>query len=131
MTVAAEEALTLQQCLRAGSNGLARRFFRAAAKIVDIPWEIAVGNDLRHPRVKGARPPMLRFSNWYIGKLHVAAARDSTLAAEFLKVVNLIMPPSSLLSPAIVRRVWQGNRKHGLSADSAAVEAAVRKSAAS
>ena len=37
MTVAALEALTLQQCLRTGSNDLARRFFKAAAKIVDIP----------------------------------------------------------------------------------------------
>ena len=108
MTVAAEEALTLQQCLLAGSNDLARRFFKAAAKIVDIPWDIAVGNDLRHPQVKGARPPTLRFINWYIGKLHLAATRDSTLAAAFLKVLNLTMPPSSLLSPAIARRVWQG-----------------------
>ncbi|KAA1013120.1 monooxygenase [Paraburkholderia panacisoli] len=131
MTVAAEEALTLQRCLRAGSNDLARRFFRAAAKIVDIPWDIAVGNDLRHPQVKGARPPMLRFINWYIGKLHVAATRDSTLSTAFLKVVNLMMPPSSLLSPAIVRRVWQGNRRPVLSVRSPAIEAARRSSGSS
>jgi hypothetical protein len=131
MTVAAEEALALQQCLRAGSNDLARRFFRAAAKIVDIPWDIAVGNDLRHPHVKGARPPMLRFINWYIGKLHVAATRDSTLATAFLKVVNLMMPPSSLLSPAIARRVWRGNRRSGLSAPSPAIETARGNSASS
>jgi 2-polyprenyl-6-methoxyphenol hydroxylase-like FAD-dependent oxidoreductase len=111
MTVAAEEALTLHQCLRAGSIDLARRFFGAAAKIVDIPWDIAVGNDLRHPDVKGARPPTMRFINWYIGKLHLAATRDSTLATAFLKVVNLMMPPSSLFSPAIVGRVWHGNRR--------------------
>lgn len=126
MTVAAEEALTLQRCLRAGSNDLARRFFRAAAEIVDIPWDIAVGNDLRHPLVKGARSPMLRFINWYIGKLHFAATRDSTLATAFLKVVNLMMPPSSLLSPAIARRVWQGNRRSTLSVPAPAVEAAGR-----
>jgi len=111
MTVAAQEALTLQQCLRAGSNNLARRFFKAAAKIVDIPWDIAVGNDLRHPQVKGARPPMLRFINWYIGKLHLAATRDSTLTTAFLKVANLMVPPPSLLSPAIAWRVWRGNRR--------------------
>jgi 2-polyprenyl-6-methoxyphenol hydroxylase-like FAD-dependent oxidoreductase len=131
MTVAAEEALTLQQCLRAGSNDLARRFFKAAAKIVDIPWDIAVGNDLRHPQVKGARPPMLRFINWYIGKLHVAATRDGTLATEFLKVINLMMPPSSLLSPGIVRRVWLGNRGLVLSGSSSVVGAAQGKSASS
>ncbi|CAG4894170.1 FAD-dependent oxidoreductase [Paraburkholderia saeva] len=125
MTVAAQEALTLQECLRAGSNDLARRFFRASAKIVDIPWDIAVGNDLRHPQVKGARPLMLRFINWYIGRLHVAATRDSTLAVAFLKVVNLTIPPPSLLSPAIawrVWRVWRGNRRSALAASSPAIE---------
>ena len=123
ITVAAQEALTLQACLLAGSNDLARRFFRAAAKIVDIPWDIAVGNDLRHPQVKGARPPMLRFINWYIGKLHLAATDDSTLATTFLKVVNLMIPPSSLLSPAIAWRVWRGNWRPALSVPSQALEA--------
>ncbi|MBC8741334.1 monooxygenase [Paraburkholderia sp. UCT31] len=115
MTVAAQEALTLQRCLRcAGSNDLARRFFRQAAKIVDIAWDIAVGNDLRNPLVKGPRRPMLRFINWYIGWLHVAATRDSTLATAFLKVVNLMVPPPSLLSPAIAWRVWRGKRRSAL-----------------
>ncbi|WOD18841.1 FAD-dependent oxidoreductase [Paraburkholderia kirstenboschensis] len=131
MTVAAEEALALQRCLRAGSNDLARRFFGAAAKIVDIPWDIAVGNDLRHPRVKGARPLMLRFINWYIGKLHLAAKRDSTLATAFLEVVNLMMPPSSLLSPAVAWRVWQGNWRPVLPVPSTAIEAARRNRASS
>jgi 2-polyprenyl-6-methoxyphenol hydroxylase-like FAD-dependent oxidoreductase len=115
MTVAAEEARTLQHCLRTGSSDLARRFFKAAAKIVDIPWGIAVGSDLRHPQVKGARPPMLRFINWYIAKLHVAATRDSTLAIAFLRVANLTISPRSLLSPAIAWRVWRGNHRPRLS----------------
>jgi 2-polyprenyl-6-methoxyphenol hydroxylase-like FAD-dependent oxidoreductase len=114
MTVAAQEALTLQQCLRADSNDLARRYFRAVANIVDIPWGIAVGNDLRHPQVKGKRAPALRLINWYIGKLHLAATRDSALAIAFLKVVNLDTQPASLLSPANAWRVWQGNRRPAL-----------------
>lgn len=120
MTVAAQEAVMLQQCLRAGAKGLARRFFKAAAAIVDIPWHIAVGGDLRHPQVEGARSPMLRFINWYIDKLHLAAAEDSTLATTFLKVVNLMMPPPSLLRPAIARRVWRGSLWTALSIDSSA-----------
>jgi 2-polyprenyl-6-methoxyphenol hydroxylase-like FAD-dependent oxidoreductase len=112
MTVAAQEATALYHCLQhIGSNGLARRFFKGAAKIVDIPWDIAVGNDLRNPRVAGSRPPMLRFINWYIGKLHLAAMHDGTLSTAFLKVVNLMVPPPSLLSPAIAWRVWCGVRK--------------------
>ena len=68
------EALVL---LRAGLKDLAPRVFKGGAKIADIPRGIAVGYDLRNPHVKGARPPMLRFINWYIGKLHLAAAHDS------------------------------------------------------
>ena len=109
MTVATQEALTLQQCLREGSKDLGRRFFQAAGSIVDIPWHIAVGNDLRHPKVAGPRSAMQRFINWYIGKLHLAATHDSALATAFLKVVNLMAPPTTLLTPSIAWRVWQSN----------------------
>jgi len=123
MTVAAQEAVTLRDVLRAGSDNLAVRFFKAAAKIVDNPWDIAVGNDLRHPRVEGARPVMVRFINWYVGKLHQAARNDATLALAFLKVANLMNPPPALLSPATAWRVWRGNRRAAAGAASRAVEA--------
>jgi hypothetical protein len=123
MTVAAQEAATLREVLNAGAENLSTRFFKAAAKIVDIPWDIAVGNDLRHPRVEGPRPAMVRFINWYIGKLHLAARKDATLATAFLKVANLMSPPPALLSPAIAWRVWRGNRRATAAVTSSAVEA--------
>jgi 2-polyprenyl-6-methoxyphenol hydroxylase-like FAD-dependent oxidoreductase len=49
MTVAAQEAALLHGCLVEGEAELARRFFGAAATAIDTPWDIAVGNDLRHP----------------------------------------------------------------------------------
>lgn len=109
MTVAAQEALALDACLRRGRNELAKRFFRAASTIVDIPWNIAVGNDLRHPQVEGDRPAMVRFINWYIGKLHVAARHDPQLTTAFLHVANLMAQPPSLLKPSVVARVLKGN----------------------
>src|SRR5204862_2317125 len=109
MTVAAQEAALLCQCLDAGQTDLARRFFAAAATAIDTPWDIAVGNDLRHPEVKGPRPAKVRFINWYIGKLHMAARNDGMLANAFLRVANLEAPPTSLLGPAIVARVIWGN----------------------
>ena len=125
MTVAAQEAVTLRDALSAGAEDLSTRFFKAAAKIVDIPWDIAVGNDLRHPRVEGARPAMVRFINWYIGKLHHAARHDAALATAFLKVANLMSPPPALLSPAIAWRVWRGNRRAATAVASNPVEATV------
>jgi 2-polyprenyl-6-methoxyphenol hydroxylase-like FAD-dependent oxidoreductase len=110
MTVAAQEAVALQWCLRQGTDDLARRFFRRAAKIVDTPWDIAVGNDLRHPEVRGPRPAMQRFINWYVGKLHMAATQDAILANAFLNVANLMTAPPALLSPSNAWRVWRGNR---------------------
>ena len=109
MTVAAQEASLLQDCLRGGDADLARRFFAAAKVAIDTPWDIAVGNDLRHPQVQGPRSPKVRFINWYIGKLHLAARHDARLAKAFLRVANLEAPPAQLLNPAVVMRVIRGN----------------------
>jgi 2-polyprenyl-6-methoxyphenol hydroxylase-like FAD-dependent oxidoreductase len=119
MTVAAQEAALLQQCLEQGEADLARRFFAAAKDAIDIPWDIAVGNDLRHPKVQGPRSPKVRFINWYIGKLHMAARHDAELATAFLRVANLEAPPTLLLSPATVLRVIRGNLAGGGRARSA------------
>jgi 2-polyprenyl-6-methoxyphenol hydroxylase-like FAD-dependent oxidoreductase len=109
MTVAAQEAAALDACLTQGFDNLAQRFFKEAAAIVDTPWDIAVGNDLRHPAVRGPRPAFVRFINWYIGKLHTAAQHDERLANAFLRVANLVAAPPTLLSPAVAWRVLRGN----------------------
>jgi len=109
MTVAAQEAALLHACLLEGDADLARRFFSAAGTAIDTPWDIAVGNDLRHPQVQGPRPPKVRFINWYIGKLHMAARHDAVLANAFLQVANLEAPPTQLLHPVVVMRVLRGN----------------------
>ncbi len=108
MTVAALEALVLQECLAGGAERLAQRFFRRASRMVDIPWSIAVGNDLSLPTVDGPRSPMVRFINWYLGKLHRAAEHDPVVALAFQKVANLIAPPPSLLQPRVALRVLRG-----------------------
>lgn len=120
MTVAAQEAALLQQCLEAGDADLARRFFAAARDAIDIPWDIAVGNDLRHPKVQGRRSLKVRFVNWYIGKLHLAARHDARLATAFLRVANLEAPPTLLLGPANVLRVIRGNLAPGKASRAAA-----------
>jgi 2-polyprenyl-6-methoxyphenol hydroxylase-like FAD-dependent oxidoreductase len=109
MSVAAMEAAALDNCLARGKVRLAERFFKQAAKIIDIPWETAVGNDLRFPEVEGPRNGMVRFINWYISKLHHAARQDTTVSVAFLKVVNLVEPPPSVMKPGIMWRVLRNN----------------------
>ena len=109
MSVAALEALALRDCLRASPAGLARRFFAEVARIVDIPWQIAVGADLRFPGIEGARTAKVRLVNAYLARFHLAAAADPVLGGAFLRVVNLMDRPEGLLSPAIALRVLRGN----------------------
>lgn len=109
MSVAALAAAALDGCLAQGEERLAQRFFKQASKIIDIPWGTAVGNDLRFPEVKGPRSPMTRFINWYLEKLHHAAHHDPVVSIAFLKVVNLMAPPPSVMQPGIMWRVLRGN----------------------
>jgi 2-polyprenyl-6-methoxyphenol hydroxylase-like FAD-dependent oxidoreductase len=109
MSVAALEAVALRECLARGRAGLARRFFRRAARIVDIPWSIAAVSDLRFPEVEGRRGPMVRFVNWYLAKLHVAARTDRVVSHAFLRLTNLLATPASVLRPGIALRVLRAH----------------------
>lgn len=73
MSCAALQAMELRNVLAEGTDNLARRFFAKAAKVIDTPWTIVVGNDLRMPEAKGPRSAKLAVINWYISKLHRAA----------------------------------------------------------
>ena len=112
MSVAAREAAALGACLdaRGLDDGLPRRFFRAVATVVDVPWAMATGNDLRFTDVEGRRGPRVRAVNRYLPRLHRAAARDPAVAVAFHRVANLVDPPSALLRPAVARRVLRPRR---------------------
>jgi 2-polyprenyl-6-methoxyphenol hydroxylase-like FAD-dependent oxidoreductase len=112
MSVAALQAGALAASFSAGSSALAKRFFRAAAKVVDNPWLMAVGGDLRYPSVEGPRTALGNFVNWYLGKLHIAARKDPKLTLAFHTVANLLADPPSLLKPNIAFRVARGNLLH-------------------
>ena len=109
MTVAAVEALRLHSCLADGTGDLAPRFLREAARIVDTPWEISVGADLRFPGVPGPRTPKVRAVNAYLERLHVAAEHDPAVGRAFLRVVNLVDRPETLMAPRLALRVLRGS----------------------
>ena len=113
ISVAALEALALQACLKEGGRDLWRRYFKAAARVIDAPWALAVGADLAHPQVKGRRTPASRFINWYVEKLYRAGHADAVVARAFTDVANLLASPESLFRPAIVARVAQAHLRPG------------------
>jgi 2-polyprenyl-6-methoxyphenol hydroxylase-like FAD-dependent oxidoreductase len=113
MTVAALEALTLHRHLQPGTQPRPGPFFADLARVVDVPWDIAVGGDLIYPGVEGRRTLKSRLVNAYLARLHAAAAHDATLAAAFLRVTGLVTPPQSLLRPGVAVRVLRAGRRSG------------------
>jgi 2-polyprenyl-6-methoxyphenol hydroxylase-like FAD-dependent oxidoreductase len=105
MSVAASEAKALDESLAGGVDGLARRFYARARKIIDIPWLIATGEDLRFPDVEGKRPPGAAVVNRYLERVHAVASRDPVVCRKFFDVLNLLAAPPSLMAPRVAARV--------------------------
>lgn len=104
MTVAALESRALGQLLAAGTQALAPRFFREAARLIEIPWTIAVSNDLRYAE-GAARRDRPKAIQAYLRALHRAANRDEALARTFSEVLALRQGPASLFAPRVAVRV--------------------------
>jgi 2-polyprenyl-6-methoxyphenol hydroxylase-like FAD-dependent oxidoreductase len=111
MTVAAQEARVLQQCL-ASANGcpngfapLPRRYFRGASSIVKAAWAMATGADLVYPQAEGQRPfgqgAILR----YIGHIEALSCYDRKVLTVWNQVTNMQRPLAALFAPSVVARV--------------------------
>jgi hypothetical protein len=102
VTVAAKEAQLLDAWLRDDMRGGPHAFFRAAARIVDVPWSTVVHGDLQWPGVRGTRSYGASLMNGLFKRLVRASTRDHGAARALLSVMHLVSPPSTLFSPALL-----------------------------
>jgi 2-polyprenyl-6-methoxyphenol hydroxylase-like FAD-dependent oxidoreductase len=109
MSVAALQAEALQHTLVGGEADLALRFFRAAAKPVDMAWQLAVGADLALPQVRGSRPLPVRVINAYVNRVQRAAEHDPVVAEQFLRIAALQSPATTLFRPPVALRLLRAN----------------------
>jgi 2-polyprenyl-6-methoxyphenol hydroxylase-like FAD-dependent oxidoreductase len=105
MSVAAMEAALLDMELAGPLVSLAERFYGKARKVVDTPWLIATGEDLRFPQVEGKRPPGSSLVNRYLERVHAVASVDAEVCRRFFDVLNLLATPASLMTPSLAWRV--------------------------
>jgi 2-polyprenyl-6-methoxyphenol hydroxylase-like FAD-dependent oxidoreductase len=111
MTIAALEALTLQRLLADGPGDLPRRFYAGISKTLNQAWSVSVGADLRFPQVEGKRTKADWLVNRYLDRYRIAASADPVLGTAFLRVTNMIDPPTRLLAGGHILRVFRSAKK--------------------
>lgn len=116
MTVGALDAVAMSDLLKGYADkrqltGFAERFYKAQAKIVQVPWGFATGADKSHidPEKRGVQ----RLFNDYFTILLGMTGSSPVVGTAFMKVINLMSPPTALFAPGIVGRVlryWLARR---------------------
>ncbi len=109
MSVAALCTITMRQHLHSGAVPVPQDYFRDLAKdAIDAAWEMTNTVDLSFPGVPGERPFKVRFGNWFLKKVQVAATRDGSITAKYFKAAGLVARPETLQRPGFVLRVlWK------------------------
>jgi len=125
MTVAALEAELLEQMVSRSSQDLPRKFYRAAARLLDGPWAMSACADLSFAEVQGKRTVMTRIMEKYFARVVRAASVDLGVACRLIRVLQLVDPPAALLRPTMLVRAlsrgagpWAPQRLAERSADS-------------
>lgn len=114
MSSAALQAEALGHALdRAGgaNRAFARSYFRAAGRIVNAPWSIAVGGDFAYDGTIGKKPFGTDLLNRYLDRVIDAGQRDDTVVVRLNEVVALVRSPQTLLAPGLVLRVLRAARR--------------------
>lgn len=58
------------------------------------------------PQTTGPKPAGVDLINRYVAQVHRVTRFDPEVGRAFLKVMNLLAPPTSLMTPAMMWRVW-------------------------
>ena len=133
MSAASMYADALQVCLQErvalgwSLKDLSRTFFRAAARAADRPWQLATGEDFRHPDTTGERGRALRFLHWYTSKVHLAASVSPQVTERFYEVMHLLKAPAAMFTPAIVWNLATCRRARRIASPGSDFEAFARQ----
>jgi 2-polyprenyl-6-methoxyphenol hydroxylase-like FAD-dependent oxidoreductase len=116
MTVAAQDALALDEALRRGDlDTVGASVQRGLASLVATPWLLATSEDFRYRTTVGERPSALvRSMHGYVLRLQQLTTEDPLICRTFLDVAHLLRPPRALFSPAILARALRPSAPHAL-----------------
>ncbi|GGZ19646.1 NAD(P)/FAD-dependent oxidoreductase [Streptomyces poonensis] len=116
MTVAALEAVLLRDVIAAQagrttlSPGTTRRFQRRLARMTLMPWLLATSTDWGWQRHERTPPLPLRAGLWYLRSLLRVVPAEPEVYRKFIRVLNMLSPPTALTHPWVVGKVVLGRR---------------------
>ena len=120
LTIGAWGAEVLDRCLARGARGAARRFQRALTAVIKVPWDIAIGEDVRWPDTVGASPTAINRAMYrYMDRVMRADPDDLHTWRTLFEVMHLVKPPTALLHPRVLRRALL--RRRGAPRDGSAL----------
>jgi flavin-dependent dehydrogenase len=110
MTTGALEAMALGEVLteyaERNSTGMTKTFQTRLAKVIETPWLMATGEDLRYPGTEGGKTKWQdRVIQKYIQQFINAMPTHPEISDNFVQVMNLLKPPYSLFQPTTFLRV--------------------------
>ncbi|WP_169813473.1 2Fe-2S iron-sulfur cluster-binding protein [Nocardia vaccinii] len=114
MSVSALQAMELRKALAAGDDHLARRFFRAAAHVIDDPWLITRLFDLAMPHVDAAGRGPMRLLGPAARTAMAIGARDAAVGQQISRIAGLLDSPLAVARPALLARIAANGAVVGL-----------------
>ncbi|MFC9267911.1 NAD(P)/FAD-dependent oxidoreductase [Streptomyces zhihengii] len=107
MTTATLEAVELARSLDrhgAATPAMARRFYRAAARVIDTPWQMSTSSDFMYPETVGAKGVGTDLLNRYVRQVMLASHVSVPAHRVMLDVQHLLAKPAAVLRPDRVVR---------------------------
>ncbi|MFI1865122.1 FAD-dependent oxidoreductase [Streptomyces jumonjinensis] len=106
MSVAAQSAAALREHVSADgvlAPRLARRVQRSVARRVSVAWDLAIGQDVFYPGVRGGAPSRKdRVLARYVDRLLKTSTGSFLVTKEFTEVTSLQMPLNTLVRPKVL-----------------------------
>jgi hypothetical protein len=93
--------------------GLARQFQKELRKVIEGPWQMATGEDMRWPKTVGGEGIDLptRLVQKYMDQFMRAMAYNADLTAQFFKVQQMVAGPETVLHPKMMWSVFTTLRR--------------------
>ncbi|WP_440603727.1 NAD(P)/FAD-dependent oxidoreductase [Bacillus sp. GB_SG_008] len=114
ISVAAMEALELERCLRENKHlekDFTYKFHKSISELIATPWEMTTTEAFRVSNIKGDRPLMQPFKQWYTKKVYRLSAFNPEIYIRLVNVMNLIRSPLHLFHPKVLFAIFMSRGK--------------------